>query len=47
MAEWTDGKTLDEVLDLADRHMYEEKFRRVPLSEPGHGTVGSTLQPRE
>lgn len=38
MAEWTDGKTLDEVLDLADRKMYEEKFRR---------TVGSTLQPSE
>jgi diguanylate cyclase (GGDEF)-like protein len=47
MAEWTDGKTLDEVLDLADRHMYEEKFHRAPLSEPGHGTVGSTLQPGE
>ena len=27
IAEWTDGKTLDEVLDLADRHMYSEKFR--------------------
>jgi diguanylate cyclase (GGDEF)-like protein len=26
MAEWIDGKTLDEVLDLADRHMYEEKL---------------------
>jgi diguanylate cyclase (GGDEF)-like protein len=47
MAESTDGKTFDEVLDLADRNMYEEKFRRAPLSEPGHGTVGSTLQPRE
>ena len=47
MAEWTDGKTLDEVLDLADRQMYEEKFQRTPLSEPGHGTVASTLQPRE
>ena len=45
MAEWTAGKTLDEVLDLADRNMYEEKFHRGPLSEPG--TVGSTLQPRE
>jgi hypothetical protein len=22
MAEWTDGKTLDEVLDLADRNTY-------------------------
>jgi diguanylate cyclase (GGDEF)-like protein len=25
MAEWTDGKTLDEVLDLADRIMYQQK----------------------
>jgi|GraSoi2013_100cm_1033763.scaffolds.fasta_scaffold65675_1 diguanylate cyclase (GGDEF)-like protein len=47
MAEWIDGKTLDEVLDLADRNMYQEKFHRAPLSEPGHGTVGSTLQTRE
>jgi diguanylate cyclase (GGDEF)-like protein len=30
MAEWTDGKTLDEVLDFADRQMYEEKFQRAP-----------------
>lgn len=29
MAEWVDGKTLDEVLDLADRNMYEEKFKRT------------------
>ncbi len=27
MAEWQDGRTLDEVLDLADRNMYEEKLR--------------------
>ncbi len=47
MAEWKDGKTLDEVLDLADKQMYEEKFRRAPSSEPGHGTVDSTLQSRE
>jgi diguanylate cyclase (GGDEF)-like protein len=47
MAEWTDGKTLDEVLDLADRNMYEEKFHRARLSEPGHLTLGSTLQPSE
>jgi len=25
-AEWTDGKTLEEVLDLADRNMYQEKI---------------------
>jgi diguanylate cyclase (GGDEF)-like protein len=29
VAEWTDGKTLDEVLDLADRNMYEEKSHRT------------------
>ncbi|MBZ5547920.1 MAG: GGDEF domain-containing protein [Acidobacteriia bacterium] len=47
MAEWTDGKTLDEVLDLADRNMYEEKSQRSPWSKPGHGALGSTLQPQE
>lgn len=31
-AEWIDGKTLDEVLDFADRNMYEEKFHDTPLS---------------
>jgi len=41
MAEWTDGKTLDELLDFADRHMYEEKVQGAPLS--GHETAGSTL----
>jgi GGDEF domain-containing protein len=25
VAEWVDGKTLDEVLDSADRHMYAHK----------------------
>jgi diguanylate cyclase (GGDEF)-like protein len=25
VAEWTDGKTIDEVLDLADQHMYAQK----------------------
>ncbi len=30
IAEWTDGKTLDEVLDLADRNMYQEKVRPAP-----------------
>jgi diguanylate cyclase (GGDEF)-like protein len=33
MAEWKDGKTLDEVLDLADRNMYEEKFHGAPSPE--------------
>ena len=41
MAEWIDGKTLDEVLDLADRNMYQEKLHCASLSEDGHGTVGS------
>jgi diguanylate cyclase (GGDEF)-like protein len=30
-AEWIDGKTLDEVLDLADRHMYSEKLGRASV----------------
>jgi diguanylate cyclase (GGDEF)-like protein len=42
-AEWIDGKTLDEVLDLADRNMYEEKFHHVPSSERAHLTPSSTL----
>jgi len=46
-AEWTDGKTLDELLDFADRQMYEEKVQGAPLSESGHETAGSTLQTRE
>jgi diguanylate cyclase (GGDEF)-like protein len=37
-AEWSDGKTLDEVLDLADRNMYEEKFQRAAGAS---GTSGS------
>jgi diguanylate cyclase (GGDEF)-like protein len=32
VAEWTDGKTLDEMLDLADRNMYEKKFQRGTLA---------------
>jgi diguanylate cyclase (GGDEF)-like protein len=47
VAEWSDGRTLDEVLDLADRSMYQEKFHLPPLSEPGHKTVASTPQTRE
>ena len=42
MAEWTDGKTLDEVLDLADRHMYKEKLDRARLATFGHGKFGPT-----
>ena len=40
LAEWTDGKTLDEVLDQADRNMYEEKSRSAPL--PKAAAAGST-----
>lgn len=47
MAEWTDGKTLDELLDLADRHMYEEKLQDVSVAEPQHKTAASTLQTPE
>jgi diguanylate cyclase (GGDEF)-like protein len=47
VAEWSDGQTLDEVLDLADRSMYQEKFHLPPLSEPGHKTVASTPNTRE
>jgi diguanylate cyclase (GGDEF)-like protein len=47
MAEWTDGKTLDEVLDLADQNMYKAKFQRVPSSEPGNGAAPFPLQPRD
>jgi diguanylate cyclase (GGDEF)-like protein len=45
-AEWTDGKTLDEVLDLADRNMFEEKVHHAPFSEPGHGAIDSTPRAR-
>ena len=37
MTEFTDGQTLDEMLDLADRNMYEEKSQRAPSSDPGTG----------
>jgi GGDEF domain-containing protein len=42
MTEFTDGQTLDEMLDLADRNMYEEKSQRAPLSAPGHGTLAAS-----
>ncbi len=32
VAEWMDGMTLDEVLDLADRHMYKEKVQGAPAN---------------
>jgi len=36
VAEWHDGQTLDEVLDVADRRMYENKTSSAALS-PGEG----------
>src|ERR1700687_108815 len=47
MAEWTDGKTLDEVLDVADQNMYKAKSQHVPSSESRKGTGLSIPQPRE
>ena len=47
IAEWTDGETLDEVLDIADRQMYQEKLYHASCSAPGYRTAGPTLQPRE
>jgi len=32
IGEWVDGRTLDEVLDLADRNMYAQKVHQVSLS---------------
>jgi len=46
-AEWSDGKTLDEVLDLADRNMFQGKVHPPRWSQPGHETVGSDRQTRE
>jgi len=43
-AEWTDGKTLDEVLDVADRNMYEEKSERSPTFKAKRAAAGSTSQ---
>ena len=45
-AEWIDGKTLDEVLDLADRNMYQEKSHHAPSSQSTDLTHRSTLQQR-
>jgi len=44
MAEWSDGQTLDEVLDLADRNMYGEKFQRAPVYKPAQIVPGPALQ---
>jgi hypothetical protein len=35
------------LLDLADRHMYEEKVEGMPLSETGRETVASTPRAHE
>ena len=34
VAEWTDGKTIDEVLDVADQDMYAQKATRASQSAP-------------
>jgi diguanylate cyclase (GGDEF)-like protein len=47
MAEWTDGKTLDEVLDIADRNMYEEKSQHAQLSKAAQAAGDSTLPSRK
>lgn len=47
VAQWSDGQTIDEVLDLADRHMYEEKVQGTLLSEAEPKTAASTLPTRE
>jgi len=47
MAEWTDGKTLDEVLDIADRNMYEEKSHHAQLSKAAQAAGDSTLPSRK
>jgi diguanylate cyclase (GGDEF)-like protein len=45
MAEWIDGKTLDEVLDLADRQMYENKsYRASPVLASGIDASSSSLR---
>jgi diguanylate cyclase (GGDEF)-like protein len=41
-AEWSDGETLDEVLDLADQNMYKAKFQRVSLLNPASKRSGTT-----
>jgi len=41
VAEWVDGKTLDEVLDIADRHMYADK-NKAAEAENGHKALGAS-----
>jgi len=41
IAEWADGKTLDEVLDSADRNMYARKKPGAETS-PGYKALGAT-----
>jgi hypothetical protein len=35
------------VLDLADQNMYQEKFQRPRLSEPGPRALGATAPSRK
>lgn len=41
VAEWTDGKTLDECLDAADRHMYARKNKTAEAGS-GYKALGAT-----
>ncbi|MGH9497691.1 MAG: GGDEF domain-containing protein [Terriglobales bacterium] len=41
VAEWTDGKTLDEVLDAADRHMYARK-NQTAAAASSYKALGAT-----
>ena len=41
VAEWVDGKTLDEVLDSADRHMYARKNESVEAAK-SYRALGAT-----
>jgi hypothetical protein len=34
VSEWSEGKTLDEILDIADREMYASKSTRVVERTP-------------
>jgi diguanylate cyclase (GGDEF)-like protein len=47
MAEWKDGKTLDEVLDAADQNMYKNKFQRAPSSESAIPAAHSPIEPQD
>jgi len=47
IAEWTDGKTLDEVLDLADQDMYTKKVSPASISAPKHRAATASFMTTE